>query len=148
MKMGLVGIVLVLGLQDAGPDAAKQDLETQQGVWAVVSSRRGGSDADTNIVATIRRAVEGDHVVWTRSGKRFAGTTIVLDPKAKPAAIDVIPDGGPSRGERVLGIYKLEGDELTICMADAGKPRPVKFSAENDEPQTLMVFQREKKPEK
>ena len=63
-------------------------------------------------------------MVWKRDGKSFAGTRIELDPSRDPRAIDVIPDGGKDRGERVLGIYKLEDDRLTICMAAPGKPRP------------------------
>ena len=40
------------------------------------------------------------------------------------------PDGGKDRGERVLGIYKLEGDRLAICMAAPGTPMPNEFKAE------------------
>ena len=93
---------------------------------------------------TITRTVEKDHVVWKRNGKSFAGTTMVLDPERSPKAIDVIADGGPSRGKRVLGIYRLENDRLTICMADADQPRPREFKAEKSSRQTLMVFTREK----
>ena len=66
---------------------------------------------------SIKRIVTDDHVVWERNGKRFAGTKIVLDATRTPATIDVIPDGGRNRGEHILGIYKFDGDTLTICMA-------------------------------
>ena len=69
-------------------------------------------------------------MVWKRDGKSFAGTTVVLDPGREPEAIDVLPDGGPSRGKRVWGIYKIEKDTLTLCMADADQPRPREFKAE------------------
>jgi uncharacterized protein (TIGR03067 family) len=82
-------------------------------------------------------------VVWKRDGKSFAGTRIELDPSRDPKAIDVIPDGGKDRGERVLGIYKLEGDRLTICMAAPGKPRPKEFKADKGSGCTLRTFVRE-----
>jgi hypothetical protein len=60
----------------------------------------------------------------------------------------VIPDGGKDRGERVLGIYKLEDDRLTICMAAPGKPRPTAFKAEKGSGYTLRTFTRVKAPKK
>ena len=54
----------------------------------------------------------------------------------------MIPDGGPSRGKHVLGIYRLESDKLTLCMADPGQPRPREFKAEKGSRQTLMIFRR------
>lgn len=128
--------------QDTPPAAVKQALEKQQGTWLAFSSRRDGNDADPEIVRTIERVVKDDKAVWSRDGKRFAGSSIVLDPTTDPASIDVIPDGGPHRDQHVLGIYKLDGDQLSICMADAGKPRPKSFSAEAGETQTLQTFKR------
>ncbi len=60
----------------------------------------------------------------------------------------MIPDGGPNRGERVLGIYKLDDDTLTICMAAAGESRPGEFKAEKGSTCTLRTFRRESRPAK
>ena len=119
------------------------DLEKQQGTWTAISFRRDGQETPKEIVRTITRTVEGDHVVWKRNGKSFAGTALALDPHQDPRAIDVIADGGPTRGKRVLGIYKLENDRLTLCMADADQPRPREFKAEKGSGHTLMVFMRQ-----
>jgi uncharacterized protein (TIGR03067 family) len=136
----LLIISLLSQTPPSGPDVAKPELAAQQGTWTAESSVREGQDAPAEIVRTITRTVEKDHVVWKRDGKNFAGTTIVLDPGKTPHAIDVIPDGGPAQGKHVLGIYKLEKDRLTICMADADQPRPREFKAEKGSKQTLMVF--------
>ena len=105
--------------------------------------RRDGQDTPQEIVRTITRTVEGEHVVWKRDGKSFAGTALVLDPGQDPKAIDVIADGGPSRGKRVLGIYKIDSNKLTLCMADPDQPRPRQFKAEKGSGHTLMVFTRQ-----
>jgi uncharacterized protein (TIGR03067 family) len=128
----------------SGQEPAKAELARHQGTWTAVSSRRDGIDAPEDVVRTITRTVENDHVVWKREGKNFAGTRIVVDPATIPRTIDVIPDGGPSRGKRVLGIYKLTDDTLTICMADPDRPRPREFKAEKGSGQTLMVFARKR----
>ena len=67
----------------------------------------------------------------------------MLDPGQDPKAIDVIADGGPSRGKRVLGIYKIDSNKLTLCMADPDQPRPRQFKAEKGSGHTLMVFTRQ-----
>ena len=138
----LVALCLCAGLA-AAQGLAEDDLQRQQGTWVAVSLRHDGQDAPREIVQTITRTVEGAHVVWKRNGKDFAGTALELDPRQDPKAIDVIADGGPARGKRVLGIYKLENDKLTLCMADPDQPRPREFKAEKGSGHTLMIFTRQ-----
>jgi uncharacterized protein (TIGR03067 family) len=135
-----------LGAAVADEESAREELERHQGTWRASTSVYDGQEAPEKIVRSITRTVEKDHVVWRRDGKSFAGTRIELDPSRDPKAIDVIPDGGKDRGERVLGIYKLEKDRLTICMASPGQPRPREFKAEKGSGCTLRTFIREKTP--
>ena len=130
--------------RNADDKAVKDELKRQEGTWSVTSSIYDGQAASEKLVRSIKRIVEGDHAVWERDGKRFAGTKIELDPAREPKAIDVIPDGGRNRGERVLGIYKLEGDKLTICMAEPGKSRPKAFKADKGSGCTLRTFTRDR----
>lgn len=132
-------LVTTLGAQEP----ARQELNKQQGTWVTVSFRHDGQERPGEVVRTITRTVDGDHVVWKRDGKSFAGTTIALDPGQSPRAIDVSPDGGPTRGKWVLGIYKIENDTLTICMAGPDQPRPRDFKAEKGSKLTLMVLKRQ-----
>ncbi len=131
-------------LTDDPPTPVSKALEEHQGTWRVVSFQRDGMKTPDELARSIVRVVEKDHVVWKREGKSFAGTKLVLDPSADPKRIDVIPDGGRDFGKHVLGIYKQDGDDLTICMADADAPRPTKFEAGEGTKWTLMTFRREK----
>lgn len=124
-------------------DPGQDELKKHQGIWLVTSSIYDGQEAPAAVAASIKRIVDCDHVIWERDGKRFAGSKIVLDPGSEPKAIDVIPDGGPNRGERVLGIYKLDNATLIICMAAPGRPRPKEWKAEKGSECTLRTFRRE-----
>lgn len=127
----------------ADDEAVKAELARHQGTWRTLTSVYDGQTGPPEVVRPITRTVEKDHVVWKRDGKSFAGTRIELDPSRDPKTIDVIPDGGKDHGERVLGIYKLEKDKLTICMAAPGQPRPGEFKAEKGSSRTLRTFVRE-----
>jgi uncharacterized protein (TIGR03067 family) len=143
----MLRIMLFLLLVSQAPvesPEVKKELAKHQGVWTTVSFHRDGKDTPDAIARSITRTVDGDHVVWKRNGKSFSGSTIVLDPTADPKTIDILADGGPARDKRVLGIYKLEDDRLTICTSDADQPRPKDFKAEKDSKRTLMVFDRAK----
>ncbi len=145
----LVLVVLWAGTGSADDDGrGRGELERHQGTWRTSTSIYDGKPAPDELVRPITRTVEKDHVVWKKDGKSFAGTRIELDPSRDPRTIDVIPDGGKDRGTRVLGIYKLEGDRLTICMASPGKPRPAEFKAEPGSGCTLRTFTREREPVK
>ena len=53
--------------------------------------------------------------------------------------------GTISPGKAMLGIYKLEGDRLTICIPDGDKSkRPGKFEAGKGSDHRLLVFERPK----
>ena len=143
--------LLVLSLVAIGPCAAadpddpiKNELKKHQGTWIATSSVHDDQPAPEAIVRSIKRIVTDAHVVWERDGKRFAGTKIEVNPTRDPKTIDLIPDGGPNRGEHVLGIYKLEDDKLTICTASPGQPRPKEFKAGKASGCTLQTFQRER----
>jgi uncharacterized protein (TIGR03067 family) len=132
----------------ADDDAGKSELKRHQGTWIATSSTFDGQRAPDEIARSIQRIVTENHVVWERHGKRFAGTTIELNPTHDPKNIDVIPDGGRNRGEHILGIYKLDGERLTICMAVAGQPRPKEFTAHKGSGWTLQTFERRPAPAK
>ena len=138
MRFAVMLIVLAV---HAEPD----ERERHQGTWQAVSFVRDGKETLKKIVDSIERMVEGDHVVWKRDGKSFAGTTMELIPGSDPAGIDLLPDGGPNREKRVRGIDKIDGDVLTLCTSDPDQPRPKEFKAEPGSGRTLMTFRRMEK---
>lgn len=69
-----------------------------------------------------------DGTDWTpfdRYGVAGAAASFRVDPRTSPARIDRTTDD-PTR-PIVKGIYRLDGDTLTICWARPGDPRPSSF---------------------
>jgi uncharacterized protein (TIGR03067 family) len=149
-------LVLLMGLapcvclaQDVPPVEIPPSLVAHQGRWRGVATEREGKSADPSLARSILRTVSGDRVVWSRDGKTFAATRMKADPGATPwPTIDLLPEGGPSRGKTVVGIYRIDPEtrRLTICMADPDMPRPSEFAARPGQKQTLMVFEPDPSP--
>ena len=89
---------------------------------------------------------EGRWVVF-RDGVELEGSNrgYVLDPKATPATIDFSLDRAKPSTAPLLGIFRLDGDILTLCVAMDGQPRPTEFSSPRRSQITLIVFKRMKK---
>jgi uncharacterized protein (TIGR03067 family) len=77
----------------------------------------------------------GGHPDNTR-GKSFA-----IDSRKTPATIDISMGGGPPNWR---GIYKVEGDTLTLCLVDGNQERPKTFESSAGKPTTIWVFKRVK----
>src|SRR5262245_61031434 len=70
-----------------------------------------------------------------------------VDAKATPATIDVTyqKTAGGAAPPAMLGIYKIDGDTLTICYAPGGKERPTTFEPADGVRVAVMVLRRAKK---
>ena len=79
----LISLCLFLIVLEPTKDV-KAEVSRHQGTWKVVSFVRDGEPSSKKLTDSIVRIVEGDHVVWKRAGKSFAGTTFELDPSALP----------------------------------------------------------------
>jgi erythromycin esterase len=130
----------------AGDVEAKKELERLQGDWVMAANESSGVKLAPERLKTFHRSVVGDAYTIRISGE--TGTTTIrgrfaLKPQANPAEIDAEPEGG----EILEGIYKIEGDQLTLCMAFPGAPRPTKFDAGEGTRSTITVWKRASKSE-
>lgn len=142
VRFVLLGMIALASTAVDDPAGLAEEKARHQGAWAVERSVRGGKDGPAEVLKEIVREVKGDRVVWKRGDSSFAATKFEIDPEAEPKTIDLIPEGGQNRGERVLGIYKFEDDRLVLCVADPGKPRPLEFGSEPGDGQTWMTFRK------
>jgi RNA polymerase sigma-70 factor (ECF subfamily) len=123
----------------AAQPQARTDKERIQGTWVLESGKNGGQDAPAGFVGALKLVFAGDKVsVQFNENVRKEGT-FTLNAAAKPPQIDLIENGKPA-----LGIYRLRGDELTICFDEGANQRPGEFTSEAGTNHTLMVLRRAK----
>jgi uncharacterized protein (TIGR03067 family) len=89
----------------------------------------------------------GGKWVVVRDGRELDGNNrgYVLDPKARPAIVDFTLDRARADAPKLLSIYRLEGDTLTMCIAMKGRPRPTAFESPDGAHLSLIVFKRVRK---
>jgi RNA polymerase sigma factor (sigma-70 family) len=125
----------------AAKEEAPKDEETIVGTWAYVSVEAGGHKVPEEQVkeAKLIFAADGKFTAMVK-GKKTEGT-YKLDPAKKPKAITTNDEGKTHNG-----IYKIDGDNLTLCMPEGdGAERPTEFVSKEGSKVILVVLKREKK---
>src|SRR5262245_59762238 len=70
------------------------------------------------------------------------GKSFVIDSRQSPPTIDIsLGAGGPTHWR---GVYKVEGDTLTLCLVTGDRERPKTFESTADRPTTVWAFRRVK----
>jgi len=123
-----VGLVLALALATAASKDGTKPAPTVQpplaGEW-VVNSHVASGKPFPRIGKTERVTIARDR--WKVTKESETESYLSLDPAKDPPQIDVwLPD---QDGEvRCRGIYRLEGDTLTVCYT-LGPDRPTKYES-------------------
>jgi uncharacterized protein (TIGR03067 family) len=141
--LSLVAGLLLVGLADV--PTKDQEQQKLQGTWTVTAHTAGGKKTAPKEIATWRVIVKGNEITARDGIDLLSAYVFRLDPSASPRAIDLDVTAGPDKDRKVLGIYKLEGDTLTVCVPEPGKARPKEFASKEGSGHLLFVFQREKK---
>ncbi|HVK11021.1 MAG TPA: TIGR03067 domain-containing protein [Gemmataceae bacterium] len=142
-----VGLVCLAGFAAAAPAPKvapkddKADLKKLEGDWAIESWTQFGAPVGANWTWTIK----GDKYTLDQ-GTNLEEGTLKLDPKKEPAVMDLEITGGNCKGKDQPGIYKLEGDTLTLCFGWPGTTeRPTEFRSTAENRWILITLKRAKK---
>jgi uncharacterized protein (TIGR03067 family) len=112
-----------LAVAGAGPkDSASSDLQRLQGIWEVVSLGDSGETwpplARTFVMIYGHQLATAGHELGG-----IAKADFEINPRQR--TVDLLWQG------RLLGIYQLDGDRLTVCVASS-KDRPESFAPDKD----------------
>jgi uncharacterized protein (TIGR03067 family) len=103
------------------------DLEKLQGVWNIISFEADGRKMAPGAFGGSTIVIEGNAFTSAGMGAAYEGT-MELDQTRKPKTFDLLVTAGYAAGTRHLGIYKIDGQKWTICLAARGKTRPETFA--------------------
>ncbi|MFL5340031.1 MAG: family 16 glycoside hydrolase [Gemmataceae bacterium] len=117
---------------------AATDKDRLQGDWVAVSGKSQGQPFSANALKSTRVKFTGGSARITMPGNENGEATFKFDSTSNFKEIDVIRAGDTLA---MLGIYRLVGDRLTICLGDPGQPRPRSFPTEHDARSGCMVVE-------
>jgi uncharacterized protein (TIGR03067 family) len=114
------------------------------GKWAIHAALLGGRDHLEDYQG-MTLTVEGDKYVVGFGTVKDEGTlTVGTTNEHKTIDLKTKPDG-LFKGRTMPGIYKVDGEKLTICVNTEKPDRPSKYEAPEKTPLMLLTFVREKK---
>lgn len=141
----LTALALTLGAP--GPkDPPTKDADPLLGKWTGLKAEAAGTPLPVPPGGVSMEFRAGGAWVTEEGGKAPEEGGYTADRTKDPHEIDLTQPAAGGKAMKVLGIYKVEGDTLTLCLAAAGG-RPTKFESAAGQATVLMTFKRAKKKE-
>ncbi|MBA2226976.1 TIGR03067 domain-containing protein [Thermogemmata fonticola] len=135
---------ILMSLAAVGTDPARSqvpplpsgDAQAILGIWEVTALEISGRPESDKNYRWTTFVFTADKLVLREGFNPPVEFTYVLDPSATPKTIDLTV-----RGHTARGIYKLEGDELVLCLSMGG-PRPTSFSTRGRNDTEMFTLRR------
>lgn len=121
-----------------GDTPKKTDRDLLQGGWTCIAGERGGEKAPEDFIKAFRMTFKDDQVTITIGPMTKSGTA-QIDPAKSPKHITMKIEGEAKAG---IGIYKLDGDTLTLAIGGEDVGRPEGFVSGQGQKFMVLVFKR------
>lgn len=131
LVMLLTGKLAVVHAEDG------RDADKLQGSWTASSGEKEGRNAPAAGLKDLKMTFSGEGFTWKTGDKETEGT-FSLDETKAPREISM-----SAGGKKLDGIYRLEADELKICVG-IGDDRPTAFVTKAGAKSLLLVLKRQK----
>lgn len=149
LPVALATIMVIVGARIAQGDEVKEDVKKLLGPWQVTKFvDQSEEPAPADEIKDFTFEFQGDRLtIRKRKDDEGKEMKYSLNASKKPKWID-LDMGQPNSVSE--GIYKLDGDELTICVVGGSRggktaPRPSEFKASKRNKYSLFVLKRVKK---
>jgi uncharacterized protein (TIGR03067 family) len=126
-------------------DAIKTELAKFAGEWTMVSGEINGQAVPDQMRTQFKRIATGDETLVMLGESTFMRAKIAVDPAKKPKAIDYTLLEGPNKGQKQLGIYEFDGENLKFCFSSSGKERPTEFTSPDGSGRVASVWKKAQK---
>jgi len=116
------------------------------GEWAVERQETGGGVLPFGEADRLRFVftADGKWTMYRVGSPETPNRKYVVDVKARLHTIDLGPDPDSKITSSYEGVFKIEGDTLTLCHSVGRHPRPKGFTVSDDESVSLFVMKRVK----
>jgi uncharacterized protein (TIGR03067 family) len=134
----------------AADDDVRKELDALKGTWKTVSAEAGGNPFPKAGIPRFTWIITDDGKTTARLPQGDFPVILTVDPNKDPKCLMNLHQSGNDKGKRQYGIYKLDGDKLTICVTPPGadeESRPKEFTTK-DTPNVLIVLERLKEEQK
>lgn len=118
-----------------------EQLRALEGTWEFESLEVDGRSMPASMLTTSRILIDGDRFRSETPGAIYEGV-FNIDVEAKPHGIDIEFVEGPEAGNTNRGIFRLDGDRLTICLDMNGNARPEAFRTKGGSGHALELLRR------
>jgi uncharacterized protein (TIGR03067 family) len=143
-------VVTVIGLVHGG-----DSVQPLQGTWEVVELTAYGMKVDPKEFAGTKFVFEKDKLTILPGKEKIEQFlkltfTVKVNPKKKPAEVDLVALDGKHKGVVSPGIYEVKGDTLRWCQPDGAetKARPTDFASPEKSDIYLFTLKRVVGPKK
>jgi len=105
-----------------------EQLRAMEGEWSFAHLEIDGCAVPPRALGTARVLIDGDRLRTEAPEGNYEGT-FNIDVESDPHKIDVDFVAGPEAGNRGVGIFRLDEDQLEICVNLNGGSHPVAFGS-------------------
>ncbi len=103
-----------------------EQLRALEGTWEIATLELDGAAMPPSMVSTSRVLIDGDRFRSEMPGSLYEGV-FTIDVETDPHRIDIDFAQGPEAGNRNMGVFRLEGDTMRLCLDTTGAGRPADF---------------------
>jgi uncharacterized protein (TIGR03067 family) len=117
-----------------------KDLELLQGTWEIVSMEVEGEKLPPKAIKSMTVQFK-TNLMTMGIGAHTETSTFTLDADKNPKWIDAT-SGATRTGDIVVGIYKIEGDRISLCLSKKRNDRPKVFATNKGSEHGLFIFKK------
>lgn len=103
-----------------------EQLRALEGIWSFARLEIDGTELPASALTASRILIDGDRFRTESPESNYEGI-FNINVEAQPHEIDIEFVVGPEAGNSNFGIFRVEGDQLELCLDLNGRPRPDKF---------------------